>query len=313
MLRAAASLFFYSRFYARFSAAGLARRKRGWTPFDTALGGTTWLITGASGGIGRAIAREAHARGARVLAVARNEGALRELAAACGDDPRLVPLACDLSRMAAVRALAAEVAARHAPVDVLVNNVGVLLDAHALTDEGHETAFATNLLGHFVLTEALHAAGALAAGGAVVNMSSGGMYGARLDLAALDRRAPAGHDGMAAYAQHKRAQVELARAWNAAWGGAPKVYATHPGWADTAGVRTALPWFRAALKSRLRSAEDAADTALWLGTTRPPLHPDGGIWLDRVRDDEHAFAFTRGGADAAALVAFLRRAADRAG
>jgi hypothetical protein len=80
----------------------------------------------------------------------------------------------------------------------------------------------------------------------------------------------------------------------------------HPGWADTDGVRTSLPWFRATLKARLRSTEQGADTALWLGTTRPAIHADGGIWLDRVRDGEHEFGFTRGGADAGALRDFLR-------
>jgi NAD(P)-dependent dehydrogenase (short-subunit alcohol dehydrogenase family) len=142
-------------------------------------------------------------------------------------------------------------------------------------------------------------------------MSSGGMYGAKLDLSVLGRADAAGWDGMAAYAQHKRAQVELTRAWNEAWQGAPKCYAMHPGWADTEGVRSALPWFRAVLKARLRTTGQGADTALWLGTTRPALDPEGGIWLDRVRDPEHAFGFTRGGADAAALRAFLREQAAR--
>jgi hypothetical protein len=85
----------------------------------------------------------------------------------------------------------------------------------------------------------------------------------------------------------------------------------HPGWADTDGVKSSLPWFRAVLHKRLRDPDQGADTALWLGTTRPPVEPEGGIWLDRVRDAEHEFGFTRGGADAAALAAFLRERAAR--
>lgn len=310
MIRALASLFFYTTFYSRFSAAGLERRRRQWQPYAEDLTGQTWLVTGASGGLGRAIALAANARGASVLAAARSAEKLDALVREAPAPARLVPLAFDLSLMRAVRALATEVAARKAPVTVLVNNVGVLRNDFTRTAEGLEASFATNLLGHLVLTEGLHDAGALDPAGAVINMSSGGMYGAKLDLDALARDEPAGWDGMAAYAQHKRAQVELTRAWNAAWRGAPKCYAMHPGWADTEGVRTSLPWFRAALKARLRTAEQGADTALWLGTTRPPLDPEGGIWLDRVRDAEHEFAFTRGGADAAALRAFLRQRAD---
>jgi dehydrogenase/reductase SDR family protein 12 len=313
MIRALASLFFYTTFYSRFSAAGFERRRAMWTPYAEDLTGQTWLVSGASGGLGRAIALTANARGATVLAAARSVDKLDALRREAKTPARLVPLAFDLSLLRAVRALAAEVAARKSPVTVLVNNVGVLLNDFTRTAEGLESSFASNLLGHFVLTEALQDAGALDPAGAVINMSSGGMYGAKLDLAALTRNEAAGWDGMAAYAQHKRAQVELARAWNGAWKGAPKCYAMHPGWADTDGVRTSLPWFRATLKARLRSTEQGADTALWLGTTRPPIHAGGGIWLDRVRDAEHEFGFTRGGADAAALVAFLRERAAVAG
>ena len=52
MLRALASLFFYARFYGQFSVAGLQRRRADWTPYNQDLSGQTWLITGASGGIG---------------------------------------------------------------------------------------------------------------------------------------------------------------------------------------------------------------------------------------------------------------------
>jgi hypothetical protein len=43
----------------------------------------------------------------------------------------------------------------------------------------------------------------------------------------------------------------------------------------------------------LRTPEEGADTALWLGSTRPPVATDGGIWLDRVLDPEHEFSLTR--------------------
>ena len=76
---------------------------------------------------------------------------------------RLVPTQVDLSSLAGLRALADGISQ---PVDVLVNNVGVLLNQFALTDEGIERSFATNLLGHYVLTEALHARGGLAANAA---------------------------------------------------------------------------------------------------------------------------------------------------
>lgn len=293
MLRALASLFFYSRFFTRFSRVGMRRRQRNWQSCRECLDGQTWLITGASGGIGAAIAGLAHARGARVLAAARSSDKLARLAHVAGNSDRLVPLRVDFSSVADSRRLAQELTARGERIDVLVNNVGLLLDRFELTPEGLETSFVTNLLSHFVLTEGLRAAGRFADGAAVINMSSGGMYGSPLRLSEMAASTASEHDGMAAYAMHKRAQVELTRAWNHCWQGQPRVYVMHPGWVDTAGVQTALPAFRATLRRHLRTAEDGADTALWLGSTRPQIAAEGGIWLDRVLDPEHEFAMTR--------------------
>jgi len=293
MLRALASLFFYARFFSRFSRMGLRQRQRDWKPYPESLHGQTWLVTGASGGIGAAIARQANERGARVLAAARSQQKLEEMAQSVGDRERLMAVRTDFSSIADTRRLVQELRNRGERIDVLVNNVGVLQDRYERTAEGLETSFATNLLSHFVLTEGLRAAGLFASNAAVINMSSGGMYGAPLRLSEMNAANASAHDGMAAYAMHKRAQVELTRAWNQRWQGQPRVYVMHPGWADTAGVQTALPIFRATLRRHLRTAQEGADTALWLGSTRPPLAPDGGIWLDRVLDAEHVFALTR--------------------
>ena len=306
MLRALASLFFYSRFFTRFSRVGLRRRQRDWQAFPERLDGQTWLITGASGGIGAAIAGLAHARGARVLAAARSKDKLAELVRVAGKPRRMVPLQVDFSSVADTRRLIQDLTARGERIDVLVNNVGLLLDRFDLTPEGLETSFVTNLLSHYVLSEGLHAAGRFTDGAAVINMSSGGMYGSPLRLAEMAPTSANGYDGMAAYAMHKRAQVELTRAWNQRWQGQPRVYVMHPGWVDTAGVQTALPAFRATLRRHLRNAEEGADTALWLGSTRPPVPADGGIWLDRVLDPEHEFSLTRKtSVDAEQLWAFL--------
>ncbi len=310
MLRTAASLFFYARFFSRFSAVGLRKRSALWQPFDDGLHGQTWVVTGASGGIGQAIALGANARGAQVIGVARDARKLAALQAAAAHPERLACWPVDLSLVAATRKLALALAARQGGVSVLVNNVGVLLNHYSRTAEGLEASFATNLLNHFVLTEDLHAKAALQPDGVVINMSSGGMYGAALDLSLITRNEAGSHDGMAAYAQHKRAQVELTRWWNQQWQGRPTAHVMHPGWVDTDGVRTSLPGFRATLKRQLRSPEDGADTALWLGATRPPAAAEGGIWLDRVRDPEHEFGFTRKTkASGDALAAFLRETA----
>jgi NAD(P)-dependent dehydrogenase (short-subunit alcohol dehydrogenase family) len=216
--------------------------------------------------------------------------------------PRLHGVQVDLSSVAAVRAIA-----RHTPrIDVLAHNVGVMLHERAQTPEGVETAFATNVLAPFAMTESLRASGALDARSLIISMSSGGAYGAKLDVDALESRDAATHDGFMAYAQHKRAQIELTRWWNAQAGG-PIALVMHPGWVDTEGVRSSLPGFHRVMQALLRTPEQGADSALWLAATRPPPHPEGGLWLDRHRDPEHAFAMTRGGASAEALVSVLQQ------
>lgn len=307
MLNALASLFFYARFLPRFSRFGYARRARDFEVLDFDFHGQRWVVSGATGGIGRAIALGAATAGADVIALGRDGARLQALEAEGAG--RIHGFSVDLSCVAATRACASALA-RGGRVDVLVNNIGLMLHEFRRSAEGIEVSFATNLLNHFVLTEGLREAGALDARSAVISMSSGGLYGARLDLAALEAEEAAQHNGLAAYAQHKRAQVELTRWWNTLGDAAPRAYAMHPGWVDTDGVRSALPQFRRVLGRWLRSAEEGADTALWLAAKRPPLTPEGGLWLDRQRETEHAFGFTRGGADAAALVAHLRRRLD---
>lgn len=312
MLRSLASLLFYARFLRRFSATGFQCRASQWPDWSPDFTGQTWLVTGASGGIGRAIALAANRHGARVLAVARSESKLKALKAEAPAPTRLVPIKADLSLIARVRSLSEARPVATRPIDVLVNNVGVLLNDHQMTDEGLEQSFATNLLGPFVMTEALIRAGRLADDGLVVGVSSGGMYGSPLQLEAMNESDPTAFDGMAAYAMHKRAMVTLTQAWNAEWQGTPKACVMHPGWVDTDGVRTALPVFRRVLKTLLRDAEQGADTVLWLADQRPEELAEAGIWLDREPQPEHEFAFTRKtphGRDD--LLNYLRGMADR--
>ncbi len=310
MLRNIASLFFYARFLRAFSALGYRRAARDRAPLEPDFTGQTWLVSGATGGIGQAIALAATAGGARVLAIGRSEEKLEALKARSQAPERMIPVQADLSLIASVRELAEAAELSMAAIDVLVNNVGVLLNEHQLTSEHLETSFATNILGPFVLTEALKESGRLAADGIVINVSSGGMYGSPLRLEAMNATDPESFDGMAAYAMHKRAMVVLTGWWNDQWQGLPAVHVMHPGWVDTEGVQTALPGFRLALRRLLRNADQGADTVLWLAQQRPQPPEEGGIWLDRSLQPEHEFSFTRRSRHSAGdLVDYLKQVA----
>lgn len=118
------------------------------------LDGKRALITGASGGIGAAIARALHAQGAEVILSGTRRPALEALAAELGGRARVIP--ADLSEAAASDALIAEATEGGAALDILVNNAGLTRDALALRlkDEDWEKVLAVDLTAPFRLSRA---------------------------------------------------------------------------------------------------------------------------------------------------------------
>jgi NAD(P)-dependent dehydrogenase (short-subunit alcohol dehydrogenase family) len=110
------------------------------------LSGRTFVVTGASSGLGLVTTRALAARGARVVLAVRDEEKGRR--AAAGSEVRRV----DLADLDSVRAFADRMHDEHDRVDVLINNAGVMAPPRTLSPQGHEVQFATNHLGHFALT-----------------------------------------------------------------------------------------------------------------------------------------------------------------
>jgi dehydrogenase/reductase SDR family member 12 len=297
---------FYGRFTLSYTQIGFAARRLWWRDTTPRFNGQRWLVTGASGGLGRAIALSAARAGASVTAVARSPRKLAGLALEA--PPGLALKVCDLSLQRDVTKLISELAREGEKFDVLVNNVGVLLDDFSLTAEQRETSFATNLLTHYQLTEGLIAHHLLARGGIVINMSSAGMYNVPLNVAALNPQTAAKYSGVAAYGFHKRAQMALNSDWQRRYSDGLTFYVMHPGWADTEGVKRSLPRFRRILKSILRDEWSGSDTAIWLAAARPtpPLHDS--IWFDRKLRPAHIYPHTRLSKDTPeTLRAYLQR------
>jgi NAD(P)-dependent dehydrogenase (short-subunit alcohol dehydrogenase family) len=272
----------FERHRKRFRAADL----------DVRLEGRVCLVTGANSGIGRATSRALAARGAHVILLCRDPGRGEEARDAVRREtgnPRVDLGLLDVSDLGAVRRVAAEL--RVEAVHALVHNAGVLTDRRILTRDGLELTFATHVAGPHLLTALL--AGRLRAGqGRVVWVASGGMYLQRLSLDDLtwERRR---HDGVVAYAQAKRMQVVLARQWARRFAGSGvEVHAMHPGWADTAAVRTSLPRFHRVMEPLLRDAEAGADTVIWLVVNPSLPGPSGSFWFDRARRWAHVLPWT---------------------
>ncbi len=276
---------------ASFTNLGYQFHSRSFRPVDDDLGGKTVVITGATGGLGLAAARRLSDLGARVVMVGRSEDKLRTAVSSMPGES--VAYRADLSSMGEVRDLARRILAEEDRIDVLVNNVGVLLPSREVTSEGLEKAFATNLAGQYLLTKLLMPRLIESAPARVINVSSGGMYSERIAPSALqfeDRK----YAGAAAYARTKRGQVILAEEWAKEYADSGVVFhAMHPGWAGTAGVEQSLPTFNKVMGPFLRTADQGADTIVWLTASEDGAGRSGSFWFDRRIVPTHIMDSTR--------------------
>jgi NAD(P)-dependent dehydrogenase (short-subunit alcohol dehydrogenase family) len=183
------------------------------------------VVTGAASGIGRATAQQLAERGFDLVLVDRNAEGLRETAG--GFSAIQHRLECvDLSSLGAVRDLAARLAPY--PVDVLINNAGVLVERREQTVDGFELTFAVNTLAPFLLTRLLWPQLVASGDGRVINVSSLAYRHGRInfdDLAGLDDFTRYG-----AYARSKLSILLLTRALAHRAADQPvAVNAVHPG------------------------------------------------------------------------------------
>jgi NAD(P)-dependent dehydrogenase (short-subunit alcohol dehydrogenase family) len=158
------------------------------------LGEQRILVTGSTDGLGRRVAAELAAGGARVLVHGRDAAKVEDAAAEVGAEAGLV---ADLAELEQVHRLAAEAG----ELDTLVNNAGVIEPERRESADGHELTFAVNYLSHFLLTGLLLPS--LREPGRIVNVASSGQIALDFEDLMVER----GYDGYTAYAKSKLAQV----------------------------------------------------------------------------------------------------------
>lgn len=217
------------------------------------LAGATAVVTGASRGIGRAIALRLAEAGAEVALWARDQAALRqvadEISAAKGKARAIV---CDVSDASAVNAAAQLVRATMPPLRVVVNNAGVVLrkSVESIEDPEWRRVMAVNLDGTFFVTRAFLPALTHNAGRVINIASISGREGTAL---------------LSAYCAAKHGVVGLTRALAEELRAAKvSVNAVCPGSVDTAMLREGLPGARPDM-----SPDDVAKTVLFLAVQAP--------------------------------------------
>ena len=269
-----------------YTRIGSGLRRRWWSadPAPDALVGKRVVVTGATAGIGLAMARAFAGLGATVHLLGRDPEKVRRCVAGIAEDVRgadVVGEVCDVSDLEAVAAWTDDFSSRVPALDGLVHNAGLMPKDRSETRQGHEVQLATHILGPQLMTERVLPLLRAARGASVVFVSSGGMYSTPLVIYDLESRRD--YNGVRSYARTKRMQVVLADAWARRLAGSDvRVESMHPGWVDTPGVAEYLPRFRIITRPLLRAVADGADTAVWLVATRPPSQP-GHFWHDRAQ------------------------------
>ena len=173
----------------------------------TDLDGRTVLVTGATDGLGLALADRLGAEGATVLAHARSEARGAEALERLGSG-RYEVVVADLASLAQVRSLATAVRERAPRLDALVNNAGIGSTvpgggARMESEDGLELRFAVNYLAGYALTHELLDLLVASAPARIVNVASAGQMAIDFDDVMLER----GYDGTRAYCQSKLAQI----------------------------------------------------------------------------------------------------------
>ena len=279
-----------------FSNIGFKVRRRSWTPVTNSLAGRTVVVTGATSGLGKAAATDLARLGARVILIGRDEHKTRSVVAeieSTTGSKSVHHQVADLSLLAEVRKLADRLLSEEPTIHVLINNAGTLFNERSVTSEDIESTLATNLLGHFLLTNLLIPKLVESAPARIINVSSGGMYGQRLSVSNLQNDRGE-YKGAAAYARAKRGQVVLTELWaEQLEGRGVTVNAMHPGWADTPGVEHSLPTFHRITKPFLRTPSEGADTIVWLAASDEPASKTGLFWHDRRPRPTHKTSRTR--------------------
>ncbi|MCA9970722.1 MAG: SDR family oxidoreductase [Anaerolineales bacterium] len=210
----------------------------GWTAADIPdLSGRVAVVTGANSGLGFETARALARRGAHVVLACRSAARGETAVAAIRRETPTADLALqplDLADLASVRAFAAEFRARHARLDLLINNAGVMAIPRRETADGFEMQLGVNHLGHFALTGLLIEAVLAAPAARVVTVSSNAHGFGRMRFDDLQGRRS--YNKWQAYSQSKLANLlfayDLQRRLAAAGAGALSV-AAHPGYAAT--------------------------------------------------------------------------------
>lgn len=166
----------------------------------------TILVTGATDGLGRRVARKLATKGATVLLHGRSRERLEatfEEVREETESEKLRYYLADLSSLGEVRGLAGQIVSDAEHLSAVVNNAGIISRERKQSEDGYELTFAVNYLSHFLLTNLLLPLLRASAPARIVNVASAGQSPVDFGDPMLERR----YDAMRAYSMSKLAQI----------------------------------------------------------------------------------------------------------
>jgi NAD(P)-dependent dehydrogenase (short-subunit alcohol dehydrogenase family) len=251
------------------------------------LTGQVAIVTGASGGLGEETARALASKGASVTIAARDlkraEKAAEQIKKNTGNKNIYVG-ELELDKPESVRRFARSFLGKQAKLNILINNAGIMACPLTRTEEGWELQFATNHLGHFLLTNLLVPALLDGTPSRIVNLSSGGHNFAPVDFDDIHFR-DRNYDKFQSYGQSKTANILFSIALdNRLKDRGVRANAVHPGVIMTdLGRHMSEEDIQAIMGNRPEGSPEmvfkevpaGAATSVWMATA-PELHDVGG-------------------------------------
>ena len=251
------------------------------------LMGKTAIVTGGYSGIGLETTRALAEAGATVVVPARTQEKART---ALDGIPRVEVETVELIDPASIDAFAGRFLGSERPLDILINNAGIMAPPLQRDARGYESQFATNHLGHFQLTARLWPALKRAGKARVVAVSSTGISfgGVDFDDPNFERRE---YDKWKAYGQSKTANALFAVALDKlGQAHGIRAFSVHPGGISTDLVRYVSDE-ELAFDGELKTPEQGAATSVWCATS-PQLEGKGGVYCMDVDIAEVISDFT---------------------
>ncbi len=247
------------------------------------------VITGPTAGIGKVTTLALAQKGFKMVLLARNPEKARALQQQIGQEIPADFIRTDLADLDSVRSAVQTIRQRYQKIDVLINNAGVIADQKAFSPNQIELTFASNHLGHFLLTTELLGLLKAAGDARIVHVSSGAHRFARFRIDDLVN--PARYFHFTVYGNSKLANIlfsnELAERYNTITSNAlhPGTVASSFGWASTGVIK----WFVQLGKPFFKTAEQGARTSIYLAAS-PDVKGVTGGYFENARPGKRSAA-----------------------